>query len=48
MPSQILTPGTAAQLAQGSLIGDRGTELLYLVCSSFMSLSISCRSSSAK
>jgi hypothetical protein len=48
MPSQILTPGTAAQLAQGGLIGDRGMELLYLMCSSFKPLSISCQSSSAK
>jgi hypothetical protein len=48
MPSQILTLGTVSQLAQGSLIGDRGTELLYLMCSSFKPLSITCRSSSAK
>jgi hypothetical protein len=48
MPLQTLTPGTAAQIAQASLIGDRGMELLYLMCSSFKPLSITCQSSSAK
>jgi hypothetical protein len=48
MPYEILTPGTASQIAQGSAIGDRGTELLHLMCFSFKPLSISCRSSSAK
>jgi hypothetical protein len=48
MPLQILTPGALAQFAQASLIGDRGMELLHLMCSSLKPLSITCQSSSAK